>query len=224
MATRSSKSHGCKKRMGQIHLYTSPMAERRSIPSVSIGTRLDWRAGQSTSTTSPRLTSVMMHLTDSDYDRKAQSTWEASIPINKQDHSVNDLIINHQQMLLLAFNELKAKRSTSYSDALEDKTKNTLDPAVQQHLEWLSLNWKTHFASSSSSTWTESPLWWSSSSSDHQWQEWHSQGEQDKERRDQQQPRQRLSRAQTSTRKLVRWGQSKRSQLLSMSPESRLQL
>ena len=37
-------------------------------------------SGSSTSTTSPRLTSVMMHLTDSDYDMKAHSTWEASIP------------------------------------------------------------------------------------------------------------------------------------------------
>ena len=31
-------------------------------------------SGSSTSTTSQRLTSVMMHLTDSDYDMKAQST------------------------------------------------------------------------------------------------------------------------------------------------------
>ena len=31
-------------------------------------------SGSSTSTTSPRLTSVMMHLTDSDFEMKAQST------------------------------------------------------------------------------------------------------------------------------------------------------
>ena len=49
MATRSSKSHGCKQRSTEtrhVHLYTGPMAERRSTPSVSIGTRLDWRVGQ----------------------------------------------------------------------------------------------------------------------------------------------------------------------------------
>ena len=88
--------------------YTS-ILDRRCIPSVSIGTLLDWRAGQV-----PRLHlqdwHIMMHLTDSDYDMKAQSAWEASIPINKQDHCVNDLIIKHQQMLLSAFNELKAKK------------------------------------------------------------------------------------------------------------------
>ena len=49
MATRSSQSHGCKKRSTetrQIRFYTGPMAERRSIPSFSIGTWLDWRVGQ----------------------------------------------------------------------------------------------------------------------------------------------------------------------------------
>ena len=51
-----------------------------------------------------RLISVVMHLTDSDYDMKAQSTCEASNPTNKQDHCVNDLIKNHQQMHLSAFN------------------------------------------------------------------------------------------------------------------------
>ena len=64
---------------------------------------------------------------------------------------------------------------------LRTRQNDTLDPAVQQHLEWLSFNWPTYFSSSSSSTWTGSPTWWSSSSWDHQWQYWHSQGWQDKE-------------------------------------------
>ena len=38
-----------------------------------------------------------------------------------------------------------------------------------------------NFSSSSSSTWTESPTWWSSSSWDNQWQEWHTHGWEDKE-------------------------------------------
>ena len=49
MADGSSKSHGCKKRSDEtrrIHLFFGPMAERRSIPSFSIGTRLDRRVGQ----------------------------------------------------------------------------------------------------------------------------------------------------------------------------------
>ena len=35
------------------------------------------------------------------------------------------------------------------------RQRNTLDPAVRQHLAWLSFNWQRHFSSSSSSTWTE---------------------------------------------------------------------
>ena len=42
---------------------------------------------------------------------------------------------------------------------LRTRQNNTLDLAVQQHFEWLSFNWKTHFSSSSSSTWTECPKW-----------------------------------------------------------------
>ena len=53
---------------------------------------------------------------------------------------------------------------------------NTLDLAVLQHLELLSFNWKTYFSSYSPPKWTESPTWWSSSSWDHQWKEWHTQG------------------------------------------------
>ena len=54
---------------------------------------------------------------------------------------------------------------------LRTRQRDTLDPAVQQHSEWLSSNCWTYFSSSSSSTWTEIPTWWSSSSWDHQWQE-----------------------------------------------------
>ena len=38
----------------------------------------------------------------------------------------------------------------------------------REQVKILSFNWKTHFSSSSSSTWTESPTWWRSSSWDHQ--------------------------------------------------------
>ena len=40
---------------------------------------------------------------------------------------------------------------------LRTRQNDTLDPAVQQHLEWLSINWPTYCSSSSSSTWTEKP-------------------------------------------------------------------
>ena len=93
---------------------------------------------------------------------------------------------------------------------LRTTQRDTLDTEVRRHLEWLSFNWKTYFSSSSSSTWSESPTWWSSSSWDHRWHEWHSHGWQDKEWRDQQQPRQRQSHAHTSTRRLVRGRQTEK--------------
>ena len=60
-----------------------------------IGTRMDWRVGQV-----PRLhlkgwRQLWLHLTDSDYDMKTPSTWEASNPKKKHDHCVDDLIMNH---------------------------------------------------------------------------------------------------------------------------------
>ena len=81
----------------------------------------------------------------------------------------------------------RAQGKTAPHIPIKERTRqdNTLDPTVQNHLEWLSFNWPTYFSSSSSSTWTESPTWWSSSSWDHQRQEWHSQGWQDNEWRDQ---------------------------------------
>ena len=90
------------------HLYLTDGRTTKYTESLNWYT-VGLKSGSSTSTTSPRLTSVMMHLTDSDYDVKAPSTWEASIPKNKQDHCVNDLTFNHQQILLSAFNKLKAK-------------------------------------------------------------------------------------------------------------------
>ena len=67
-------------------------------------------------------------------------------------------------MLLSAFNELKAKEYLTFQKKLRSRQNDTLDPAVHQHSEWLSFHWPTYFSSYSSSTWTESPTWWSSSS------------------------------------------------------------
>ena len=76
VATRSSKSHGCKKRSAETRQTPLYWTDGRTTKYTE---RLNWytfglASGSSTSTTSPRLTSVMMHLTDSDYDMKAQST------------------------------------------------------------------------------------------------------------------------------------------------------
>ena len=82
---------------------------------------------------------------------------------------------------LVSFQRAQGKGVPHIPRHLRTRQNNSLDPAIQTHLEWLSLNWKTYFSSSSSSTWTESPTWWSSSSWDRQWQEWDSQAWQDKE-------------------------------------------
>ena len=60
-------------------------------------------------------------------------------------------------MLLLAFNEPQGKGVLHIPMHSRIRQNNTLDPAVQQHFQWLSFNWKTYFSSSSSSTWTEKP-------------------------------------------------------------------
>ena len=74
MADGSSKSHGCKKRSDEtrrIHLFL----DRWQNDEVCRAFQLvhGWIEELVKSTTSPRLTSDMMHLTDSDYDMKAQS-------------------------------------------------------------------------------------------------------------------------------------------------------
>ena len=71
---------------------------------------------------------------------------------------------------------------------IRTRQNNTLDPAVQEYLDWLSFHWAEHFAEpqnserqqpSSSSSWSPSPTRWSSSSWDQRWQKWHSCGWQD---------------------------------------------
>ena len=81
---------------------------------------------------------------------------------------------------LVSFQQAQGKGVPHIPIKLRTRQNNTLDPAAQQHKVWLSFNWPTCFSSSSSLTWTESPTWWSSSPWDHQWQEGHSQGWQDK--------------------------------------------
>ena len=66
-------------------------------------------------------------------------------------------------------------------EKMRDINKKLLDPAVQEHFRMVEFQLEDIFLVNSSSTWTESPTWWSSSSWDHQWQERHSQGWQDKE-------------------------------------------
>ena len=114
---RSSQSHGCKKRSTetrQMHLYTGPMAKRRSIPSVSGSDRMDGDVCLVPRLHLPRLTSATVHPTDNEYDIATLSTWEALIPTNKQDDCVNDLVKNHKHKLFAAFCKLKAKEYLTF--------------------------------------------------------------------------------------------------------------
>ena len=58
---------------------------------------------------------------------------------------------------------------------LKTRQRNTLDLTVQQYLEWLSLNWRTQFSSTSSSSWSQNSTWWHSQhwENPQQWREWH---------------------------------------------------
>ena len=121
---------------------------------------------------------------------------------------------------LVSLQRARGKGVPHFPMHLRTRQHNTLDPAVQQHLECLSFNWKTYFSSSSSSTWTASPTWRSSSCWHHQWQEWHSQGWQDKQWWDWRSQRQRQSHAQTSIRKLGCERQSLNCWQVHVNPES----
>ena len=112
MAERPRQSGWCKKRCEttrQPHLHTEPMAEWRNIPSVSGGDRMDGDVRQvpwlhlhgchQAWTALPTTTSLWEHAL---HDK-------CRIPILKQDQWVNKKIVDHQQMLLSAFNETRAK-------------------------------------------------------------------------------------------------------------------
>ena len=43
------------------------------------------------------------------------------------------------------------RQRPDYKSSAKSRQNNTLDPAVQQHLEWLSFNWPTYFSACSSS-------------------------------------------------------------------------
>ena len=93
--------------------------------------RLRWRSDgrrrtSGTSTTSPRLTSVMSHLTDIDIVVKVRTSWVASIPILKQDHCVHE---NNIYIYIYIMSRCSCQpsarprqRCTSNSVTLEDKT------------------------------------------------------------------------------------------------------
>ena len=142
-----------------------------------------------------------------------RSMCEAQTLTNKQDHCVSALDTKKQSEPLWVFNMLKGKRVPYIPKKSGTRKNNTLDPEVQKILEWLSFHWADYFAepqnsdrqqpSSSSSSWSPSPTWWSSSSWDHQWQEWHSHRWQDKEWWDKRKERQRQIRVQNSLSKLL---------------------
>ena len=77
------------------------------------------------------------------------------MPINKQDHCVNDLIFKSSASALVSLQRAQGKGVPHIAIKLRTRQSNTLDPAVQQYWEWLSFNWPAYFSSSSSSTWTE---------------------------------------------------------------------
>ena len=119
------KSHGCKKRSNEktrIHLCNGPIAERRNVPSFSIGTRLDWRVGQV-----PRL-----HLQDWHQSWSALPTattiWKHTLHERRwfQQTSRATVWTTRLQTISRCSCQPATKsrqRCTSHSDALEDKTK-----------------------------------------------------------------------------------------------------
>ena len=92
-----------------------------------------------------------MHLTD-----RTPSTLEASTP-TKQAGPLRQPDSKSSANSLVSLQRAQGKGVPHIPTKLRTRQNNTLDPAVQQHLEWLSFNWPTCISSSSSSTWTEKP-------------------------------------------------------------------
>ena len=100
-----------------------------------------------------------------------RSMCEAQTLTNKQDHCVSALDTKKQSEPLWVFNMLKGKRVPYIPKNSGTRKNSTLDPEVQKILEWLSFHWADYFAepqnsdrqqpSSSSSSWSPSPTWWS---------------------------------------------------------------
>ena len=115
------------------------------------------RRWSSTSTTSPRLTSVMMHLC------RPRLRYESTLYIRGVDSNTQAgplcqrPVYKSSADALVRLQRAQGKGVPHISIHLRTRQRDALHPAVQQHLEWLSFNWKTCFSSSSSSTWTESP-------------------------------------------------------------------
>ena len=97
-----------RKTAAKIPLYWTDGRTTRSTELLNWCT-VGLKSTSSISITSPRSTSFVKHLKKGKIAMKIRSSWEEQIPINKQDHCVNDPIINHEQMCLSAFNEIKAK-------------------------------------------------------------------------------------------------------------------
>ena len=144
------------RRSGDHPSIVSRMAERRNIPNFSGGDRMDWDVRQVS----------RLHL----HDR--HQLWCTLQPSNRYEKSffMRGVDSNKQAGPLCH----QGKGVPQIPLHLRTRQHNTLDPTVQHHLEWLSFNWKQHFSSSPSSTWTESSTWWSSLhwEDSQQWREW----------------------------------------------------
>ena len=167
MADRSCQSHGCTMRSNekqpQIHLYIRPMAERRDLPSLSIGARLDWGTRQV-----PRQHCKIDISYDASYRQRLRyestvymrgvnSNKQAGPPCQRPDYkSSANALFSIQREQRKGIPHIPINLRTRRRRWIQ-QFNNTLN-------EWLSFNCKTYFLSSSSSTWTERPTWWSSSS------------------------------------------------------------
>ena len=135
---------------------------------------IGWTETSSASTASPRLTSSMKRLSDNDIVMRTRSSLKVSTPILKQDQCNRENFWPSADALV-SFQRDQGKAVPQIPLHLMTRQHSTLDPLVQQHLEWLSFNWQQHFSSSSSSTWTESSTSWSSQHwrDAQQLREWH---------------------------------------------------
>ena len=134
-----------------------------------------------------------MHLANSDYDMKVQSTWEASTPTKEavsldSNRKAGSLCQRYDHKssasILVSIQRSSWQREISSSNAFADKQESIVGSQSSQHVESPSFVWRTYFLSFPFSTWSKK------GQRDgvlqfliHQWQEWHSQRWQEKRQR-----------------------------------------
>ena len=128
---------------------------------------LRWRSGgleltSSTSTTSPRLTSCTKRLTAKDIVIKNMIFVRSDDPNPKAGPLWKREDYKTSASALMCLQQEQGKCVPHIPIQVRTRQHNTLDPTIQENVEWLGQNWQTYFStptSSSLSSWSQNSTW-----------------------------------------------------------------